>query len=169
MSLAFKKIPRSAYFIIPVVLGILIAVVLVKTKDDPQKKEIVISTRKVRVITIKEMSVQPKTIGYGSIRPSRVWQAVARVSGNLVYTSTLFKKGQKVKKGTLLAEIDPTEYKISIAQAEANIQSIQAQMNQLRDRGISNKELLKIEEANFELSNKELKRQEKLVLDKISS
>ncbi len=169
MKFDIKKMPKSLYLILPVLLGILIAFVLVKTKEGPQKKDITIDARKVRVITLKEMRVQPKTIGYGSIQPSRVWQAVARVSGNLTFTSPLFEKGQRVKKGTLLAEIDPTEYKLSIAQSEASILSIQAQMNQLKDKETSNKELLKIEEASLKLSAKELKRQGKLVADKISS
>jgi RND family efflux transporter MFP subunit len=91
------------------------------------------------------------------------------VSGKAVYVNPLLKKGQRITKGTLLLEIDPTEFKLTVAEAEANLRSIDAQNAQLNDKEISNQELLKLEFHTLELKQKELDRQQTLASTNITT
>ncbi len=164
-----SRILRIVLLVVPILIGALVFLGLMQTRKGPSEKETFNPARKVRVIQMKETSVRPRTTAYGTARPTRVWQAIARVSGEVIYTSPLFKKGQRVRAGTLLVEIDPIEYKISVAEAEANIQGYIARMSQLKDRESSNYKLLKLETFSLKISKNELNRQKKLYRDKIAS
>ncbi|MBU2515482.1 efflux RND transporter periplasmic adaptor subunit [bacterium] len=164
-----NRIRRLIFLILPILIGVLIFFFFVKTKPEPPKKERVTNTRKVRVIKIEPMGVIPKTHGYGLIQPTNVWQAVAEVSGKIININPLLKKGQRVEKDTVLIDIDPTEYRLSVLEAEANLRSIEAQAKQLNDKELSTKELHKLELQTLKLKQKELTRQSKLVEDKFSS
>ncbi len=163
------RILRIVLLVIPVIIGAAVFFVLMKTRKGPSEKETIDPARKVRIIQMKETSVRPRTTAYGIVRPTQVWKAIAQVSGEVIYTGPLFKKGQRVKAGTLLVKIDPIEYKISVAEAEANIQAYIARMSQLKDRESNNNKLLKLETLSYKISKNELNRQKKLYRDKIAS
>ena len=126
-----KRLQRFLLFIIPIMIGIAILFFLVKNRSDPPRKQNRSNERTVRVIELAPVDVIPKTVGFGTARPVKVWQAIAEVSGKAIYVNPLLKKGQRIKKDTLLVEIDPTEYKLSVANAETRLRSIKAQVKQL--------------------------------------
>ncbi len=169
MSEKRKKLQRILFLTVPVVFGILIFMVLLKVKPNPPHKEQIDNKRKVRIIEAEKTDVIPIALGYGTARPTNVWQAVAEVSGKAIYVSPSLKKGSRISKGTLLVEIDPTEYKLTVAEAKTNLQSIDAQVKQSIDKEISNKELLKLELNTLDLKQKELDRQKKLLGNNIAS
>ncbi len=169
MSEQRKKLRRILFLTVPIMVGILVFIVLLNIKPNPPHKEQIDNKRKVRIIEIQETDVIPVAVGYGTVQPTNVWQAVAEVSGKAIYVSPSLKKGGRISKGTLLVEIDPTEYKLTVAEARANLQSIDAQVKQSIDKETSNKELLKLELHTLELKQKELDRQKKLLGNNIAS
>lgn len=80
----------------------------------------------VKTVAAKEdpLAVYLKSIG--TVTPLNTVTVRSRVEGQLVKVA--FKEGQKVKRGDLLAEIDPSPYKIKLAQAEGNQKQNQAQL-----------------------------------------
>ncbi|HEX7360587.1 MAG TPA: MdtA/MuxA family multidrug efflux RND transporter periplasmic adaptor subunit [Bryobacteraceae bacterium] len=68
--------------------------------------------------------------GLGTVTAFNTVNVVPRISGQLV--SVNFKEGQFVKKGELLAQIDPRPYQVALSQAEANL--AQAKGNLARDQ-----------------------------------
>src|SRR5690606_2408150 len=58
-----------------------------------------------------ELSVQIKAIG--TVTPLNTVTVRSRVEGELA--RVLFEEGQEVEKGTLLAEIDPSSYRVQLA------------------------------------------------------
>ena len=164
-----KRLQRFLLFIIPIMIGIAILFFLVKNRSDPPRKQNRSNERTVRVIELAPVDVIPKTVGFGTARPVKVWQAIAEVSGKAIYVNPLLKKGQRIKKDTLLVEIDPTEYKLSVANAETRLRSIKAQVKQLRDKETSNQALLELELSALELKKKELERQKKLLTTDITT
>jgi multidrug efflux system membrane fusion protein len=75
-------------------------------------------------VTKNDLKVLIKAIG--SATPLNTVTVRSRVAGNLV--KLLFKEGQLVKAGELLAEIDPVPYQIKLAQAEGTLQQTRAQL-----------------------------------------
>lgn len=76
----------------------------------------------------KEMMVHLRAIG--TVVPLNTVTVRSRVEGPLLRLA--FQEGQHVEKGQLLAEIDPTPYQIQLAEAEAQLRQIEAQVKTAR-------------------------------------
>lgn len=72
----------------------------------------------------QELSVHLRAIG--TVVPLNTVTVRSRVEGPLLKVA--FQEGQEVTQGQLLAEIDPTQYKIRLAQMEANLRQNAAQL-----------------------------------------
>jgi len=158
------------FLIIPAIaIGIIIFAINVKNRESPQQIPPAEPTRNVRVIEVPMVDVIPRALGYGNIQPESVWEAVAEVSGKIVEKHPQLKQGALLKSGELLLRIDPTDYKLAIAQSKANLQSIQAQLNELKIKEKNTRLSLKIEQQVLEVAQKELDRQRKLLKRKVVS
>ena len=109
-------------------LGVLVLIVLVKNKTEPQKEPLQEQARAVRVIEVPAVAVVPEFSGSGNVEPSQVWSGVAEVSGTVVELSSRLNRGQIIQAGELLLRIDPRDYQLKIAQAETAIDAISAQI-----------------------------------------
>ena len=80
----------------------------------------------VRVVTAQpaDLRVQVKTIG--TVTPLNTVIVQSRVSGPL--QKLLFKEGDKVEQGQLLAQIDPSDYQVELAQTEGQLEQNLAQL-----------------------------------------
>lgn len=163
------RLRRLIFLMIPILIGVLILFVLIRTKQGPPRKETVSNVKKVRAIVVVPTDVTPVIHGYGTVQPVNTWQAIAEVSGKAVYVNPKLDKGQPVKKGAVLIKIDPTEYDLSVSESEANIASYTAQEKQLKDTETSNKALLRLEQQTLKLKKNELDRQKRLVSEKVAT
>ncbi len=68
--------------------------------------------------------------GLGSVTPFNMVTIRSRVDGHLVKVA--FQEGQLVRKGELLAEIDPRPFQVQLAQAEGQMARDQAQLKNAR-------------------------------------
>lgn len=149
--------------IVPILLGIVLVLVLKQNKGIPEQTSPRERAQQVRVITATPATVVPQVRGYGSVRPGKSWEAVAQVTGRILEKHPGFEKGAILEAGSLLLQIDPTNYRLAIAQTEADIEATRAQLLEL-DASMSNTQAsLKIEQQSLALSKKELERKERLV------
>lgn len=58
---------------------------------------------------------------YGTVVPSREIRVSPEVSGRIIDQHAELKQGGLLKQGELLAKVDPTDYEIAVAQAEADL------------------------------------------------
>lgn len=151
------------FFFIPVVLGIVILIWLKQNSTVPKQRPAQEIATVVRTLSIPQLAVTPMAIGYGTVQPVSTWEAVAQVEGIITSKYPDLSKGAIIEKGTLLLQIDPTDYELNVAQTEADILANKAQLEEL-DTKLENTRLsLAIEEKSLELTKKELKRLHNLI------
>ena len=82
--------------------------------------------RNVPVVTApaRTMDVGVQLEGLGTVTPVATVTVRSRIDGQLM--KVLFREGQMVNSGDLLAEIDPRPYQVQLAQAEAQLARDQA-------------------------------------------
>jgi multidrug efflux pump subunit AcrA (membrane-fusion protein) len=85
----------------------------------------------VRAKVIEHAPLEIEVTGYGHVEPVRKWNAVSQVEGRIVSLAEGLAEGRIVEAGTVLIEIDPRDYEIKVAQAEANLATAQAQLQEL--------------------------------------
>jgi len=87
---------------------------------------------------------------------------VAEVSGKTLAVHSRLKKGAIIAEGTVLVEIDPSEYELQVAQSEANVSSLVAQIDEIDVQEDVDKAILSTEQRSLQLKERDLARQRKL-------
>ncbi len=96
--------------------------------------------------------------GYGVVQPARVWRAVAQVSGRIVEMHPRLRDGEIIPANTLLFRIDPINYQLALEQLRAELAELAVQEE-------NTEALLKIEQRNLQLTEREAARLKKLVAE----
>jgi|SRR5688572_8269040 len=114
----------------------------------------------VRAIPAKKQDLAVHLRAIGTAVPLNTVTVHSRVEGELMRVA--FQEGQQVEKGQLLAEIDPTPYKIRLAQMEAQLRQNDAQLKTAR----SDLARLKTLQAKNLITQQELEAQQALVAER---
>ena len=149
---------RRILILPPIILAVALLVMVIKNKKAPEQIEAREQSRSVRAIAVTPTNVVPRILGYGVVEPGRIWNAVAQVSGRIIKVHPKFKKGALLKKGTLIVQIAPDDYKIAIAQAQANIRAADAKLKELALGKGNTKATLAIERQSLTINEREYKR-----------
>jgi RND family efflux transporter MFP subunit len=144
-------------------LGVAVLALLVRGREGPEQAPPSEQVRTVRVIAAPRVEVVPRAVGYGYVTPAMVWEAVAEVSGRIVEVHPKLNRGETLPAGAMLLKIDPTDYRLAIAQIEANIRSTRANLAELAVRESNTRASLGIEESVLRLSEKDLERKRELL------
>ncbi|BDY03434.1 efflux RND transporter periplasmic adaptor subunit [Ferrimonas sp. YFM] len=108
---------------------------IIKTKPQPEKKE---DTQALPLVEVQEIRSDDITLSlnsYGVVQPKHQTQLVAEVSGRILELSPSFIAGEEVKKGDILALIEPADYQADLMQAQANLAQAKAQLQEEIARG----------------------------------
>ena len=129
---------RKKQIFVPIVIliaGILIFMLFSSMKKPPEEKEEIDNTP---IVAVEQVSVAPMTLqveSYGVVMPKYETELVAQISGQIVELSETFVRGGFVKKGQLLARIDPNDYEAALIDAEATMASARASLETERAQG----------------------------------
>ncbi|WP_413111661.1 efflux RND transporter periplasmic adaptor subunit [Thaumasiovibrio sp. DFM-14] len=145
------------------VVGIVILFLAVKLRSSPELKPAENRGRLVETMLLQPVELAPEVVGFGRVTPKVVWQGISEVSGRVVYKSPLLEKGRLVDAGTVLVRIDPLDYQLKLAQAEADLRSAQAQLTKLKQEEKNVKQQLALEKQRFVISQHELERKQNLL------
>ncbi|MDT0603327.1 MULTISPECIES: efflux RND transporter periplasmic adaptor subunit [Thalassotalea] len=143
---------RKKQIIVPIVIliaGILLFMAFSSMKKPPEEKAKIDNTP---IVAVEEITVAPMTLtvnSYGIVTPKYETEIVAQVSGLVVELSETFVRGGFVKKDQLLARIDPSDYEAALIDAEANLASALAALEQEQAQGkVAEREWKQITDAS---------------------
>lgn len=153
---------RNYLFFPLFLMGLVVFLFFLKSREAPRQIPETEHPVAVRVLETEAQAVVPRALGYGQARPAMVWEAVAEVSGKVEYLHPELKKGALLKAGAELLRIDPVDYDLAVAKAEADLQALEAQFVEQSARESNTRTALKIEEDALGLAQRELKRLQKL-------
>jgi len=115
--------------IIPIailVAGVIAFIGFSSLKTPPEEKA---KEDNTPIIAVENIVVAPMTLhvsSYGIVKPKYETSLVAQVNGEIVELNDIFVRGGFVKKGQLLARIDPNDYHAALIDAQANMASARA-------------------------------------------
>lgn len=108
------------------VVGVIAFVGFSSLKTPPEEKAEVDNTP---IVAVENIVVAPMTLhvnSYGIVKPKYETSLVAQVNGEIVELNDVFVRGGFVKKGQLLARIDPNDYHAALIDAQATMASARA-------------------------------------------
>jgi RND family efflux transporter MFP subunit len=155
--MVFDQHPRRRMLLIlpPIAIGILILVLMAGNRQPPEQSEAAVSAKPVRTLQVTALDLVPVAEGYGSVKPAQLWTGVAEVSGRIVELHPRLRDGEILPAGTLLLRIDPVDYELNLAQAEAELAELDVEQHNAEAS-------LKIEQRNLKIAQREFERMSKL-------
>ncbi|MBU2706544.1 biotin/lipoyl-binding protein [Zooshikella marina] len=157
---------KKTSLLLVIIIGFLIAFFITQ-KDQTLKRDESRKPQKLaEYIVAKTIPVKGRAIGYGEVSPEITLDANAQVEGKIIFISPELKKGASVSKGTVLIKIDPSDYQLSLAKAEANLAIYHAERDKLITDKKNTQSLFTIAEQNYTLGLKALERKRKLLKQK---
>lgn len=129
------KLKKRA-FIPPLIIlvAILLAVLASMAAKPPEKKQ---QQKPAVMVEVKEVKARDMTFlvdSQGSATPKYSTTLLAEVSGQIVYVADKYNAGGFFKKGETLLQIDPSDYKVAVQQARAQLLQAQAALEEEKAR-----------------------------------
>ncbi len=150
------RIGRLLAVAVPLAIGGVLLVASRNAKSPPEQIRTGNPTTRARVVTLAEIEVVPRVVGYGLAVPERSFRAIARVEGEVAWTADALEDGRVVSEGDPLLRIDDTDLKLERARIDAETSAIDVKGENLAAS-------LALEEADLALAETELSRQRDLV------
>lgn len=145
-----------------IALGVGVLAFIIATGTPPERIALTERSTPVRVIIAQTQAVAPRQVGFGLVRPSRTYEAIAQVGGTVEYVNPSLQKGAILPKGADLLRISPTDFNLAIAQADANIRAAEAKLSELAVSEANQIAALEIEKEALALRAADLDRTETL-------
>ncbi len=147
----------------PVAVGLAVVALVVSNKPAPARKPPQEAVQGVRVLTVRPLTFTPRITGYGTVRPARIWQAVAQVGGKVARIHPQLKKGTILKAGTEIITIADDDYRLAVAQAESGIRALEAKLNELAASEENTRTLLRLEREALAIAERDHARKQELL------
>ncbi len=154
-----KKFLEKPYIIFAIIgLGIIIAIIFVKTKAPMEHVGSEMPSKNVAVINVRTLPFRAMITAYGNVEPAITLNTIAEVSGKISYLHPDLKQGSSIAGGTVVARIDPTDYKVLLKQTEADLVANKSSLKQLQVEKRSTVRSLDLAKKNLVVGEKELER-----------
>ncbi len=165
------KIQRSALRLglplLLIVLGIGSFSYLKASRPEPPKPEPKEKVWQVDVFEAMPQELTPSLTLYGEVETPALLQAAAPGPG--LVTQIQVRKGDMAVQGQLLLTLDHRDFELAVAQAEADVMDLQAQLADLDLRHRSNQQALQKEQRLLKLAQADVAREERLRKQNLSS
>lgn len=157
------RIARGLGLLVPVALGLGIAVWLISTFEPPARVEERERSVVARTLTVEAVPVRAVVRGFGNVQAARSWQAISEIAGAIIWRHPDLETGNFLREGTTVLKIDPAAYEFQVAKAEADLAALEAEVAQLDIDEANTGRLLTLEQDRLALAETELARVRNLV------
>lgn len=147
----------------PIALGAAFAAWMISHAPGPAQEAQAAPGLAVRVAPVVEQSLRPVARGWGAVRAADTWTAAAEVRGQVIWRNPDLDEGRMIAAGTEVLKIDPADYQLAIAQAEADLLSLGAESAQIAAEAENTTRVLALEEERLALAEADLARIRDLV------
>ena len=146
----------------PIALGIAAAVWMISSAPGPAQLEGEAPAHPVRVLTVAAQEIRPSATSWGNLRAAESWVAVSEVQGEVIWRHPDLEPGRLIPAGTEVLRIDPADYELALAQAEADIDAFSAEAAQLTAETANTTRILALERERLALAEGDLARTRRL-------
>jgi multidrug efflux pump subunit AcrA (membrane-fusion protein) len=170
MTSNFKTLSQQHKWFLPtliLIIAVLIIAVLVATKPQPPKKETTEKSWLVSSEPLKFTSVSPNISLLAHVESPFDSKLSAAINSDVL--SVPVRDGQIVSRGQVLITLDDREIKLAIAQRQADVDELKAQIITEKNRYNSDKNSLDEEQKLLDIAVQSVKRQLKLQKSKLGS
>jgi multidrug efflux pump subunit AcrA (membrane-fusion protein) len=155
--------PAALLALVPIALGAALAAWLIANAPGPARIDGAPPALAVRVAPVERADLQPVVRGWGAVRAAETWTAAAEVRGQVVWRHPDLEAGRLIAAGTEVLRIDPADYALAIAQAEADLMALDAEARQIATEAENTGRVLALEEDRLRLAEADLVRIRDLV------
>lgn len=110
------------------IAGGLAALAIINSPPQTEQQEDIVKPPAVQVVTVKPERLRMDVRSQGRVMAQTEIDLITGVSGNIIKVSPIFVSGGFFKQGDLLVAIDPAEYDLRVAQAQAGVMEAQYQL-----------------------------------------
>jgi multidrug efflux pump subunit AcrA (membrane-fusion protein) len=142
----------------PIALGIAAAVWMMTSAPGPAQVEGGAPALPVRVMTVVPQDIRPTVTVWGNLRAATTWVAVAEVQGEVIWRHPDLKPGRLIAQDTEVLRIDPADYELALAQADADLAALAAEGAQLTAEAANTTRILELERERLTLAEADLAR-----------
>jgi membrane fusion protein, multidrug efflux system len=153
---------RRLMIVPPVVMGALVLIAFARDKAAPVQIERAEIARPARVVEVAALPVAARATGFGTVRPDRMWVAIAQVGGIVVEIHPDLKRGALLPEGALLVRLDPADQELAISKIEAQRRSTEAQIRELDVRDDNLRQAVAIEREALAVTTQDVERKRNL-------
>jgi len=159
----FKDLTLRRFFPIAVILCVLIAIAIIKSRPSMTHEPSAGLITPVHVIEVKPYKVKPIITGFGTVEPDISLASKAEVSGKITYVHPQLRNGAILQKGTVVIKIDSEDYQLALQQAQSTVSSNQAKVKEIQLQKKNVRADLHLVQKKLNLAQVELSRIESLV------
>ncbi len=116
-----KRLLKILAPILVLVISFGVVQALSAAKPPPEKKEETQRLISLHVNEVKSDMVTLSVQAQGEVRPKTEIELIPQVSGRIIAISESFAEGAEFDPGTVLIEIDDTDYRLAVIRAEARV------------------------------------------------
>jgi RND family efflux transporter MFP subunit len=114
--------------IVALLMGIVLAVAILKARPEVERREAEVLPPLVRVVETVPQDLTLTVLSQGTITPSIESSLVAQVAGRIEWVSPTFAEGGFFQRGEKLVQIEDRDYLLAVSQAEAQVARARVQL-----------------------------------------
>ncbi|MGR5219815.1 efflux RND transporter periplasmic adaptor subunit [Vibrio parahaemolyticus] len=153
-----KSLNKKLLFFPAFAVGAIALIAAINLRPDVPTKPAGDRARVVETTVLQPTLSAPVAVGFGRVEPKVEWQAIAEVSGQVIYKHPELEKGKVVSAGTEILRIDPLDYELKLSQAIADLKSSETQLARLDQEETNLRQTLAIEMNRLKLTENEYQR-----------